>query len=70
MEQTDFKVRIESNGEPYGTHVFNDDTGEEMTNVVRIEIHIDSANLGIPQVTLELWGGGRFAFQKVKLIHE
>ena len=63
--KTDFKVRIESDGEPYGAHVYNDETGDELMNIVSIDIHIDTANLGIPQVTLELHDHGRFEFKAV-----
>lgn len=58
MSETTLNVRIECSGKPYGTHVFNADTGEEIMNVVRVEIVIDTANMGIPETVIELLEGG------------
>ena len=48
------KLKIISNGEPYGAKVVNADTGENIENIIYVNIRMDADDGGIPHVEIGL----------------
>jgi len=48
------KLKIVSNGEPYGSKIIDSDTGEELENVLYVKIEMDAKDGGVPHVEIGL----------------